>query len=406
MKAVVNSIGSGDCLPEFTADFVLHMFSHQEAQRKSPTLSGSHLETKEKPTWATFSIPTTLTSILKSARWAHGKPGCEYSLISGPPTRNASKVNERFIMTLRDQDIFVPQFLRMQLYSLLIPANCTPSIGIELVNLTSVRHRTLSADSTREHCSGVLMVMAVGYQNPYQLQWQDDIEANPRYLDDRIICNQYALNVTVEVLAIGNGNLAIWALPNQKTDNQTAIPLNITKKLNFEANVSGVHVHWDPIGDTKDGLSFLLLQMSNWNWDIPSDQANYRGHPPQPPPSSGLERTHQHPQPVHQQKQGYIPNVQSQVPPGTQVVYIERQAPAVSQTKYLCTLIAISSFFPIAWPYMGLYLMVKACRGDLGTHRWSYFACGLALVTLFTVFLILTIVLIVLAFKNNDDDDY
>ncbi|CAJ0934221.1 unnamed protein product, partial [Mesorhabditis belari] len=84
-----------------------------------------------------FALGSTLTPVsnlvLSEFRWSHApeEMNCEYRFCIGPPRLHENDSLAEPVLTFRDSDVFVPQFLLSDVYTVEIPQFCSPLYSIE-----------------------------------------------------------------------------------------------------------------------------------------------------------------------------------------------------------------------------------------------------------------------------------
>ncbi|CAJ0940072.1 unnamed protein product, partial [Mesorhabditis belari] len=197
------------------------------------------LEASDLPLWISFIFPRADTSgkRLQKLRSDHTESACEYKLVSGPPLVKDFHP-ERELMTFKDPDPFIPQFIETILVSVLVPAGCTPSLSFVQAVAYSGFIRSINL------CDGTIIMESLGYQNPFEFP----IVANFSSIEYRITCNSYRVNISVEVISIGNGHLELDFLEsNNDLDSKNESLISSTQTVPFnvnKSNMTGLVARW------------------------------------------------------------------------------------------------------------------------------------------------------------------
>ncbi|CAJ0948530.1 unnamed protein product, partial [Mesorhabditis belari] len=165
-----------------------------------------HFEQQINPTWISLSLNRPGVTLIKF-RWAHMGEKCAYDLNSGPPEWTEMIDENKTLITFRDDEAFVTQFLESNLYSILVPPGCAPSINIYReygkvfewlldFQLQVVQHL----------CNGTVIFDTAGYQNPFEYH---DIYDEKQFHWQNVTCDLFLIDIVVEVISLGNENLIL-----------------------------------------------------------------------------------------------------------------------------------------------------------------------------------------------------
>ncbi|CAJ0916842.1 unnamed protein product, partial [Mesorhabditis belari] len=157
---------------------------------------------------------------------------CNYELwLDNPPGDNGGYPDKQ-LLTIKETEPLVEQYLENSRYSLQIPAGCSPTIQLR---------------QTDKDAGGTALVTTLGYLDPYN-EFPDDY-----YLSRMIYCVSFLSNVTLEVMRVVNHEVTVnlFDAQLQLIGNFTidAGTLNTTYEL---SDISAIQLYWSPHEATSD----------------------------------------------------------------------------------------------------------------------------------------------------------
>ncbi|CAJ0575962.1 unnamed protein product, partial [Mesorhabditis spiculigera] len=124
-------------------------------------------------------------------RWARPTKPCQYQLFSTEGFTN----NESALLVFDDNDPFQNQPLTSELYFILVPRGCQPTIA--------VAPKTSQCFAIYHHCEGSVFATAPGYKTRFH-------SAIPAYdYNTTWLCDAFQIDITIELLDFVNGDLTL-----------------------------------------------------------------------------------------------------------------------------------------------------------------------------------------------------